>query len=104
MKNLTVFGLYINENPEEQTKASFRRKSTKKAKIIEKNEYGLKSFISDEHITKKESHKTDFPFLVLDIFYAPTAAGTFSDLFFSFSSSLLRFSLATASISLILFS
>ena len=52
--------LMINENPEEQTKASFRRKSNKKAKIIEKNEYGLKTFISDEHITKKEINSVPY--------------------------------------------
>lgn len=52
--------LMINENPKEQIKASFRRKSTKKAKIIEKNEYGLKTFISDEYITKKEINSVPY--------------------------------------------
>ena len=52
--------LMINENPKEQIKVSFRRKSTKKAKIIEKNEYGLKTFISDEYITKKEINSVPY--------------------------------------------
>ena len=52
--------LMINENPKEQIKVSFRRKSTKKAKIIEKNEYGLKIFISDEYITKKEINSVPY--------------------------------------------
>ena len=52
--------LIISENPEEQIKTTFRRKSTKNTKLIKKDEYGLKTFISDEHVTKKEINSVPY--------------------------------------------
>ena len=56
--------LIIKENPEKQSKKNLRQKRTrivlsKKKKII-KDKYGLKSYIIDDHITKKEINNVPY--------------------------------------------